>query len=78
LTIGQKKIEMLGSIDASVMLLLESLMRKKKKKKKNLNLTEVIEKQEHETSMDIILHPPVVIKLDDDEITNIDGKMHMS
>jgi hypothetical protein len=39
-------------------------------------LTEAIEKQEHETSMDIIPRPLVVINLDDDDITNIDDEVN--
>jgi hypothetical protein len=35
-----------------------------------------MEKQENETSKDIILHPLVVINLDDDDIAKIDDEVH--
>jgi hypothetical protein len=37
-------------------------------------LIEITTRKEHETSMDIILHPSIEINLDEGDITNIDEK----
>jgi hypothetical protein len=39
-------------------------------------LAEVIEKQEHETPMDIILRPLVVINLDDDNMEKVHNELN--